>query len=85
MNEDALRALVRETLARLDSTRGERTSGGFRVESGSAPQPPDPGTLLQFTSDPSHYRYALAPSDGPCIIEPAVQCNHCGYCQSHGH
>ena len=71
MNEDALRALVRETLARLDR--------------GSAPQPPDPGTLLQFTSDPSHYRYALTPSDGPCIIEPSVPCNHCGYCQSHGH
>ena len=73
MNEDALRALVRQTLARLDS------------RSAPAPQAPDPGTLLQFTSDPSHYRYALTPSDGPCIIEPAVQCNHCGYCQSHGH
>ena len=41
--------------------------------------------LLQFTSHPSHYRYALPPSDGPCLIEPAVPCNHCGYCQSHGH
>ena len=75
MNEAALRALVRETLARLNS------SGG----SNHAPQPPDPGTLLQFTSHPSHYQYALQPSDGPCVIEPGVQCNHCGYCQSHGH
>jgi hypothetical protein len=71
MNEDALRALVRETLARLDST--------------PTPRQPDPGTLLSFTSHPSHYQYALTPSDGPCLIEPAVQCNHCGYCQSHGH
>ena len=71
MNEDALRALVRETLARLDSR--------------AAPQPPDPGTLLSFTSHPSHYQYALTPSDGPCLIEPGVPCNHCGYCQSHGH
>ena len=23
--------------------------------------------------------------DGNCIIEPAVRCNHCGYCQSFGH
>jgi hypothetical protein len=69
MNEDALRALVRETLARLE--------GGTR--------PPDPAHLLQFTSHPSHYQYALPPSDGPCLIEPAVRCNHCGYCQSHGH
>ena len=75
MNEDALRALVRETLSRLDTTG--RSSNG--------PQPPDPGTLLQFTSHPSHYQYALPPSDGPCIIEPSVPCNHCGYCQSHGH
>jgi hypothetical protein len=71
MNEDALRALVRETLARLDSQ--------------STPRQPDPGTLLSLTSHPSHYQYALTPSDGPCLIEPAVQCNHCGYCQSHGH
>jgi hypothetical protein len=33
----------------------------------------------------SHYRYALPPSGGPCVIEPAVPCNHCGYCESHGH
>jgi hypothetical protein len=33
----------------------------------------------------SHYRYALAASGGPCLIEPKVQCNHCGYCESHGH
>ena len=77
MNEDMLRALVRETLARMDSTRGER--------SGPGPRQPDAGALLHFTSHPSHYQYALPPSDGPCLIEPAVQCNHCGYCQSHGH
>jgi hypothetical protein len=23
--------------------------------------------------------------DGPCLIEPAVMCNHCGYCKSYGH
>jgi hypothetical protein len=23
--------------------------------------------------------------DGVCIIEPAVACNHCGYCKSVGH
>jgi len=32
-------------------------------------------------------RYALtrAEDDTMCIIEPAVKCNHCGYCQCHGH
>ena len=24
-------------------------------------------------------------SDGACLIEPAVRCTHCGYCQSYGH
>jgi len=23
--------------------------------------------------------------DGMCLIEPAVRCTHCGYCQSFGH
>jgi hypothetical protein len=23
--------------------------------------------------------------DGRCVIEPAVACTHCGYCQSLGH
>jgi hypothetical protein len=23
--------------------------------------------------------------DGACLIEPAVRCNHCGYCLSLGH
>ena len=22
---------------------------------------------------------------GPCLIEPSVRCNHCGFCQSYGH
>lgn len=34
----------------------------------------------------SHERFALSPApDGRCFIEPAVACNHCGYCQSYGH
>ena len=66
-DEDALRALVREAVAR-------------RLQSGE----PAPRNLIVM-SHASHYRYGLPESDGPCLIEPAVQCNHCGYCQSHGH
>ena len=40
---------------------------------------------LTFAAHVSHVRYVLPESDGPCLIEPTVQCNHCGYCQSHGH
>jgi hypothetical protein len=70
VNEDALRALVRETIARMDAP---------------APVVPASPQPLHLSSDPSHYQYTLPPSDGPCFIEPGVRCNHCGYCQSHGY
>ena len=71
MNEDALRALVRDTIARI-------TAGQPRASA------PDPATLID-PAHPSHYKYNLTPTDGPCLIEPGVPCNHCGYCQTHGH
>jgi hypothetical protein len=74
MNEDALRALVRDTIARMGSG-----PAGSNALIGQAPE------LTHLASHPSQYQYDLPPSDGPCIIEPAVQCNHCGYCQAHGH
>jgi len=36
----------------------------------------------------SHGMFVLpvgSDSDGPCLIEPEVICNHCGYCKSYGH
>ena len=47
---------------------------------------PDP--VSAFSAHVSHLRLPLvrgADDDGACIIEPAVRCNHCGYCQSLGH
>jgi len=38
-----------------------------------------------------HASHALLPlarggdTDGLCLIEPSVRCNHCGYCLSFGH
>jgi hypothetical protein len=73
VNEDALRALVRETIARLDAGATQ----------GAAP---DPARLVDASAFASHFKYNLTPSpDGSCIIEPNVHCNHCGYCLSHGH
>ena len=70
MNEDLIRTLVREALARHLSAP---------ASDDAALQP------LAFVGHQSHYRYTLPPSGGPCLIEPSVQCNHCGYCESHGH
>jgi hypothetical protein len=69
-NEDALRAMIREVIAK---------------RTGSAEPDAAPSQRLAFAAHPSHDRYALAGSGGACLIEPTVQCNHCGYCQSHGH
>lgn len=71
MNEDALRAIIRDTIARVSARAGE-------------PPLRDTPQLLPMAPHPSAYQYALSPSDGPCIIEPGVACNHCGYCQTHG-
>jgi len=72
MNEEALRALVRDTIARLDSRAGQ-------------PAAPDPSSLMPSGAHASAYKYNVTPADDRCVIEPGVQCNHCGYCLSHGH
>jgi hypothetical protein len=72
MNEEMLRSMIRESIARH---LGEPKVGVPAAADG--PQP--------LTVHASHYRYTLPESGGPCIIEPGVACNHCGYCQSHGH
>lgn len=72
MNEDALRAMIRESIAR-------------HLGNATEAQAPQPAAPLPFLAHASHYRYTLPESGGPCLIEPAVPCNHCGYCQSHGH
>jgi hypothetical protein len=71
MDEQAVRAMVREAIAaRVPGAGGDRLTG----------QRP-----ASVTAHVSHVRYVLPESDGPCLIEPTVPCNHCGYCQSHGH
>jgi hypothetical protein len=72
MNEDALRALVRDTIARLESRPGQSDA-------------PDPAALVHLSAHASNYKYNLVPADDRCVIEPGVPCNHCGYCLSHGH
>jgi hypothetical protein len=70
ISDQELRALVRDSIAR---------------HSGQAVPPPASGAF--DAAHESHGRFLrLAPTeDGQCIIEPAVRCNHCGYCQSYGH
>jgi hypothetical protein len=80
MTDDQLRALVRDAVAR---------HLGQALPAPAMAGPPAAATSVTILlRHPSHYRYTLASGediDGPCLIEPTVRCNHCGYCQSHGH
>jgi hypothetical protein len=77
MNESELRALVRDAIAR--HTAGQGGAAAARKAS---------GLFDRLEPHASHGMFKLATgaeADGPCLIEPAVQCNHCGYCKSLGH
>ena len=70
MTDDELREMVRASIARLAAQ--------------APPALPGRGTA----DHPSFARLAVVRSgdaDGACLIEPAVRCNHCGYCVSYGH
>ena len=74
MNEQELRELVRAAIAHH-----------VGVSTDVLAQPP-PAAVVRFHA--SHRMFGLpagADTDGPCLIEPAVLCNHCGYCKSWGH
>jgi len=74
LTEADLREMVRASIARATS---------------SAPSPRAVfGAERAASAHPSFARLPVASggdTDGACVIEPAVRCNHCGYCLSYGH
>jgi hypothetical protein len=81
MTDDELRALVRDAIARhLGPTEGAQ---------GQAVHPQrDARTGPPWRAHPSFGKFLVVSGGdegGACLIEPAVQCNHCGFCQSYGH
>jgi hypothetical protein len=77
MTDDELRSLVRNAIARHLGREPEA-----RPATAPGPQP-DPA----WRAHPSFGKYLALQNDdtGACMIEPSVQCNHCGFCLSHGH
>ena len=72
MTDQELRELVRGAIARHLRSDTSRSSDETAFDLRHA----------------SHLLLPLAPGsagDGACLIEPAVRCNHCGYCLSFGH
>ena len=84
MTDAELRALVRDAVAR-HLGRGDGPPAPSAVE---GPMP----ILTESVNAPatarhiSHAQYLTVINIGDaCVIEPSVECNHCGYCKSHGH
>lgn len=79
MTEQELRAIVRDAIGR----HAAATTAQAHTVAHSA--------YVPFNVVRQHASHALcavpagADVDGPCVIEPAVACNHCGYCKSYGH
>ena len=72
MTDQELRAMIRDSIVRHAGGAGRPAA--------------DP--VSAFSEHVSHLRLPVvrgADDDGACIIEPAVRCNHCGFCQSLGH
>ena len=81
MDEEQVRALVRQAIARhMASGAALAPVAALRTEAPSAADGHGAAGI-------SHARFALPRPAGEveCLIEPAVTCNHCGYCQCYGH
>ena len=80
MTDEELRTLVRDAIAR-------HLGGGSGAEAQHAR--PDPASPIPpWRSHASFAKFLNLPGDGdagPCLIEPTVACNHCGFCKSYGH
>jgi hypothetical protein len=74
ISDQELRTLVRDSIAR-------HTAGTGAAHADSRP-------VIFDRAHHSHVKFLLpagGDTDGMCVIEPAVRCTHCGYCQSYGH
>ena len=79
MTDDELRGLIRAAIQRhLGSGPLDRP----------APEPAaaaDNASHRVYSISFAQYPIERAADDTMCIIEPAVRCNHCGFCKCHGH
>jgi len=76
MTDEELRAMIRESIAR----HAARPDHSVALRPGQ--------DRAAFAAHASHLQLPLirgGDGDGACIIEPAVRCNHCGFCLSYGH
>jgi hypothetical protein len=79
MTDDEIRQIVRTAIAKHLGPSAEPSATGPAGRTFSS--------AAQSHAMVSFHRYAVprAADDGACLIEPAVRCNQCGYCECHGH
>jgi len=88
MNEHELRLIVREAVARHlgGPAQSPNTPTPHSTAQSSISQSQFPILNSQSSMHASHSLYqGLVNVSDACVIEPAVACDHCGYCKSHGH
>ena len=81
MNDDELRLLIRAAIQKHMGVAATASSTVTVESTETVRLKPDATLSLSF----GQYRLDRADGDTMCIIEPAVQCNHCGFCKCHGH
>lgn len=75
MTEQQLRALVRQALV-------------YHLEAGGTGSARGEARPLPVARPHASHALLALPSverGSPCVIEPEVACNQCGYCKSYGH
>jgi hypothetical protein len=83
MTEAEVRALVQKVLAQ----RGITPPAAPGLPPGASGQM---SAVALYRRHPSHATFTLqvtveGDAPAPCVIEPGVPCDHCGYCRSYGH
>jgi hypothetical protein len=85
MTDDELRGLIRAAIHKHMGSASDVPAGAGTIRLPDAtlpvPQSGSPAISISF----GQYRLERAAGDTSCLIEPAVQCNHCGFCKCHGH
>jgi len=77
MNEDELRALIRQAVEKHLGAGHEPVSTKLAGNRASE--------VGEVSISFGQYRLERAADENMCLIEPAVRCNHCGFCKCHGH
>lgn len=88
MDEQQVRALVRQAIARHMGAEGTAATAAWLPAPESRPPSVSlraPAVLASDAIVLARFHLERPAGEVECLIEPAVTCNHCGFCQCYGH